>query len=106
MKEGGNQPKAGEQGRHLEKEMRLCCMRECARIPGETHTRCPTVPVRVEPKGEEEPQHAKVSPDEKEEVDGNIDGPGYSTVSGAHEIPTGSIKIIRCSPNPQGGRTE
>ena len=34
LKKRGGQPKAGEQGRHLEEEMRLCCMMNCA--PGKS----------------------------------------------------------------------
>ena len=106
LKNGGFLPKAGEQGRHLEEEMRLCCMRECARIPGETRTRCPTVPVGVGPKSEEKHQHTKVRPDEQNESDGEMSAPGYSTASGAFEIPKGSVKMVNVLLDPMDGRTE
>ena len=44
LKEGGGQPKAGEQGRHLEEEMRLCCMMSCAPGEGARGVGYPTVP--------------------------------------------------------------
>ena len=42
--EGGGQPKAGEQGRHLEEEMRLCCMISCAPRKGAVDVGYPTNP--------------------------------------------------------------
>ena len=86
--------------------MRLCCVRECARLQGETRTRCPTVPVRVETKSKEEPQHTKVRPDEQNDSDGKTIAPKYSTVSGAVEIPKGRVKIVSFLLDPKDDRTE
>ena len=52
LKKGGGQPKAGEQGRHLEEEMTLCCMMSCAPGKGAGGVEYPTVlPSKTEPCG-------------------------------------------------------
>ena len=51
FKKGGGQPKAGEQGRHLEEEMKLCCMRSCAPETGGDDVGYPMVPSSTKPCG-------------------------------------------------------
>ena len=92
---GGGPPKVGEQGRHLEEEMRLCCMRQCARDQGKGATRSSTAHVATKPRTEGEKQHTQTSPNKLRKHDLGTNARDSPTASGASNNPEGSATKVR-----------